>query len=223
MKGLILPNFDAALNDPEAIPEVLQTSPPVKKSHQNKDRKELNPVLYQLVETLKSNFNNYFSNQYKVTSMLPGELFSDLEANIIAENIDNINHAQTIGELIGGESIDGQFEMLHICVLNFRAGTEYKSYLNAQRVHHEEIVKEAERIHGIPEAMKKAKALARAKLRGPIEEAVNLRKRARKEKRIEKKEKMEREKEQKRLKWEQDRVYLEERKKFHSSNAGPNE
>jgi hypothetical protein len=117
--------------------------------------------------------------------------------------------------------INGQLEMLHNCLLNFCAGTEYKNYLNdylnEQRIYNKEIQREAERICGIPKATKKAKALARDKLQRPIKEDTNERKRAHEEQRIEKNRRLDDEREQKRLKCENDQEYLEEQKRFHAS------
>jgi hypothetical protein len=80
---LQLDNFDAALDNPNTLPEVLET-PPIKKTVKSKHRKELNAVLDQLVDTLIMNFNSFFSVQYKVTLFLPSKVFSPLEANLIA-------------------------------------------------------------------------------------------------------------------------------------------
>jgi hypothetical protein len=224
MKLLDLGNFDDVLNEPDTIlaMKTCDTSLPKKMYHRaNLNKGALNPVLDQLSDTLVSNFNIYFLDQYHdAASFLPEEIFSYSEAHEIASNVENIHNSKDIGVLIGDKLIDGQLEMLNNCVVNFQVGTEYNNYQNEKKEYDEKIRLEAERICRIPEDKRIAKALARVEVKKPIESAQNKKKRIREEQKVAREEKLANEKERKRLKWERDKAYIDERKIFWANQSG---
>ncbi|POW12128.1 hypothetical protein PSHT_04140 [Puccinia striiformis] len=157
MRITTMDNFDAMLDHPEHYVDSNPPQPSKGTSKRGGGKTNASgpiPVLDQFVVTLVDSFNNFFRNAYnrKPTSFLPSRLFSSLEANVIAENLDSIKSPYDVDQLIGGETMDDEAEMLYNCVVDFRRGTLFRSYKDEQERHEQDIQNEITRIRGIPEA-----------------------------------------------------------------------
>ncbi|POW09944.1 hypothetical protein PSTT_06398 [Puccinia striiformis] len=122
MMKLKVSNFEDLLDHPDNLTHklLLTTNAPLKKSHpaQVSEAEKLSPALDHLAATLVGEFNTFFFKTYKnVQSFLPCKLFGFLEANYIAEGFDSTKGTKDIRDLMGGELMDGQLDMLYKCVL----------------------------------------------------------------------------------------------------------
>ncbi|POW13595.1 hypothetical protein PSTT_03618 [Puccinia striiformis] len=71
---------------------------------------------------------------------------AQLKANYIAGEFDNIKGTKEIGDLIGGESIDGQLDMLYKCVVKFKSSEEYQSQIQKEANYQDNLQREMDRI-----------------------------------------------------------------------------
>ncbi|KNE89265.1 hypothetical protein PSTG_17277 [Puccinia striiformis f. sp. tritici PST-78] len=122
MMKLKVSNFEDLLDHPENLTHKLPltTNAPLKKSlpAQVSKAEKLSPALDHLAATLVKEFNTFFFKTYKnAPSFLPCKLFGFLEANYIAEGFDSTKGTKDIRDLMGGELMDGQLDMLYECVL----------------------------------------------------------------------------------------------------------
>ncbi|KAI9631011.1 hypothetical protein KEM48_013375, partial [Puccinia striiformis f. sp. tritici PST-130] len=118
MVKLKVSNFEDSLDHPDNLTHepTLTTNAPLKKTHRAQVSKaqKLSPALDHLAAILVEEFNTFFFKSYrKARSFLPCKIFGFLEANYIAEGFDSIKGTKDIGDLIGGELMDGQLDMLY--------------------------------------------------------------------------------------------------------------
>jgi hypothetical protein len=75
-------------------------------------------------------FKTFLCEKYRTATLsLPEEHFAELEAEDVAETLNNIQGAEEIQDDIGGETINGKLEMLYNCVVNFRKGSLFTTYI----------------------------------------------------------------------------------------------
>ncbi|KAI7964414.1 hypothetical protein MJO29_002512 [Puccinia striiformis f. sp. tritici] len=138
------------------------------------------------------------------------------------QTLDSIKDSDDIDDLIGGETMDGEAEMLHRCVVDFRGGVEFTNYKNEQERYEQEIEKAIQRIRRIPEAAKLSKQKKQnesvKQKRPTAAEAVENKKR-RTEEKMAKEKLAEREKEAKAKKWAEDSAFIELRKAVHGTGT----
>ncbi|KAA1123854.1 ATP-dependent DNA helicase sgs1 [Puccinia graminis f. sp. tritici] len=215
-------NFESLLDHPDSLydPQTCQPTSAKRTRCQKKKPCLPNPIIDQFVVTLVDNFNRFFRDTYgKARSFLPAELFSSLEANEIANNLDCITSQRDIDKYIGGEMIDGQLEMLHNCILNFREGTEFKNYKNEREKYDENIQNEIQRIKGIPEANRLAKQQLSTQQKEPKRLEAEEKKRKREVEKTAKEERLSREKEAKAKRWLDASAFIESRKQFYGTES----
>ncbi|KAI7948802.1 hypothetical protein MJO29_010467 [Puccinia striiformis f. sp. tritici] len=151
MRKLKVSNFEDSLDHPENLihePPVTADIP-LKKSHRAQASKaqQLSPALKHLASILVEEFNILFYEKYgRARSFLPSKLFGFVEANYIAGEFDNIKGTKEIGDLIGGESIDGQLDMLYECVVKFKSSEEYQSQIQKEANYQDNLQREMDRI-----------------------------------------------------------------------------
>ncbi|POV95739.1 hypothetical protein PSTT_16073 [Puccinia striiformis] len=122
---------------------------PLKKSHRAQASKahQLSPALNHLASIFVEEFNILFYEKYgRARSFLPSKLFGFVEANYIAGEFDNIKGTKEIGDLIGGESMDGQLDMLYECVVKFKSSEEYQSHIQKEADYQDNLQREMDRI-----------------------------------------------------------------------------
>ncbi|KAH9446126.1 hypothetical protein Pst134EB_023944 [Puccinia striiformis f. sp. tritici] len=151
MVKLKVSNFEDSLDHPDNLTHepTLTTNAPLKKTHRAQVSKaqKLSPALDHLAAILVEEFNTFFFKSYrKARSFLPCKIFGFLEANYIAEGFDSIKGTKDIGDLIGGELMDGQLDMLYKCVLKFKASEEYQSHIQRESDYQDNLQREMDRI-----------------------------------------------------------------------------
>ncbi|POV94206.1 hypothetical protein PSTT_16976 [Puccinia striiformis] len=151
MRKLKVSNFEDSLDHPENLihEPPLTADIPLKKSHRAQASKaqQLSPALKHLASILVEEFNILFYEKYgRARSFLPSKLFGFVEANYIAGEFDNIKGTKEIGDLIGGESMDGQLDMLYECVVKFKSSEEYQSHIQKEADYQDNLQREMDRI-----------------------------------------------------------------------------
>ncbi|POW14101.1 hypothetical protein PSTT_03160, partial [Puccinia striiformis] len=96
---------------------------------------KLSPALDHLAATLVEDFDTFFFKTYKrAQSFLPCKLFG----------FDSIKGTKDIGDLIGGESMDGQLDMLYECV-----SEEFQSHIQEEAKYQDKLQLEMDRIRSL--------------------------------------------------------------------------
>ncbi|PLW47986.1 hypothetical protein PCANC_09399 [Puccinia coronata f. sp. avenae] len=121
MSVMDINNFEALLDQPESFPdpELVPKKKRCAGGHKNHTEapKELTN---ELAVVLVVEFKTFFCEKYGTATLsLPEEHFVELEAENVAERLNDIQGAEEIQDLIGGETINGELEMLYNCVVNF--------------------------------------------------------------------------------------------------------
>ncbi|KAH9453136.1 hypothetical protein Pst134EB_017068 [Puccinia striiformis f. sp. tritici] len=131
MKITTINNFGSILDHPKHFPntDAARTSKKTTTRGGKASDSGPNPVLDRFAGSLVKNFNLFFRFWYKeATSFLPSQIFSGLEAHAIANSVDSIKDWCNVEDLIGGEAMDREAEMLYQCVVSFRGGGEFEDY-----------------------------------------------------------------------------------------------
>ncbi|KAI7949093.1 hypothetical protein MJO28_007914, partial [Puccinia striiformis f. sp. tritici] len=218
MKITTVNNFGSILDHPKHFPntDAARTSKKTTTRGGKASDSGPNPVLDRFAGSLVKNFNVFFRFWYKeATSFLPSQIFSGLEAHAIANSVDSIKDWCNVEDLIGGEAMDREAEMLYQCVVSFRGGGE-------QERHKQDIQNKIDKIHRIPKEkrLSKEKKNRKTTKRKPStagEVAENKRRRA--EEKIERDKKTEKEEEEKARKWAENSAFLESQKVFHGTGS----
>ncbi|KAA1079365.1 ATP-dependent DNA helicase sgs1 [Puccinia graminis f. sp. tritici] len=214
-------NIESSLDHPELL--IDPNSDQLIKQKQTRQAKKKtcvqNPVIAQFAVTLVENFNAFFKDTYgKARSFLPEELFGCLEANTIADNLDQINNEHDLVKFIG-DMVDGELQMLYNCVINFREGTEFKNYNREREKYSDNIDNEIQRIKGIPEANRLAKQQSSSQQKEPKRIETEERKRKREAEKTAKDEHLAKEKEAKARRWLEASAFIESRKEFYGTGS----
>ncbi|KAI7952133.1 hypothetical protein MJO28_007817 [Puccinia striiformis f. sp. tritici] len=151
MRKLKVSNFEDSLDHPENLihEPPLTANIPLKKSHRAQASKahQLSSALNHLASIFVEEFNILFYEKYgRVPRFLPSKLFGFVEANYIAGEFDNIKGTKEIGDLIGGESMDGQLDMLYECVVKFKSSEEYQSHIQKEADYQDNLQRKMDRI-----------------------------------------------------------------------------
>ncbi|EFP76779.1 uncharacterized protein PGTG_02240 [Puccinia graminis f. sp. tritici CRL 75-36-700-3] len=148
MLGIKVTNFEEALDDPKKLTggQLTAEISPLKKKKvdQPTKSKEFLLILDHLAVILVKRFDEFFYEVYgKARSFSPHTLFSLVEANVIAQRFEDIKSTMDIEELIGGEVMDGQLDVLHECLSKFKEqDIEYKTYVRKQNEYQETLQNE---------------------------------------------------------------------------------
>ncbi|PLW28600.1 hypothetical protein PCANC_24607 [Puccinia coronata f. sp. avenae] len=122
MSVMDIDNFEALLDQPESFsdPKLVPKKKRRAGGHKN-HTKAPEELTNELAAVLVVEFKNFFCEKYgTATSSLPEEHFAELEAENVAERLNNIQGAEEIKDLIGGKTINAELEMLYNCVVNFQ-------------------------------------------------------------------------------------------------------
>ncbi|PLW48369.1 hypothetical protein PCASD_02946 [Puccinia coronata f. sp. avenae] len=221
MSVMDINNFEALLDQPESFsdPKLVPKKKRRAGGHKN-HTKAPEELTNELAAVLVVEFKNFFCEKYgTATSSLPEEHFAELEAENVAERLNNIQGAEEIKDLIGGKTINAELEMLYNCVVNFQKGSLFTTYIEEREKYNKRIQDKIKETHD--------KKQAAIEQKQKMANEVVARKRKRAEEKIAKNERDANEKEAKRLKWLLDSAYIESRKVFHrtkaaqSNRAGP--
>ncbi|PLW26394.1 hypothetical protein PCANC_27792 [Puccinia coronata f. sp. avenae] len=125
MSVMDIDNFVALLDQPESFPdpELVPKKKRCAGGHKNHTEapKELTN---ELAVVLVVEFKTFLCEKYGTATLsLPEEHFAELEAEDVAETLNNIQGAEEIQDDIGGKTINGKLEMLYNCVVNFQKGS----------------------------------------------------------------------------------------------------
>jgi hypothetical protein len=187
-------NFEALLDQPDTFPDP-EMAP--KKNKQSGGHKEHDKTPEELAEqvaaVLVQEFTNFFFGKYgEAVLFLPKEHFTEFDARAIGSRLHKIQDSNEIQDLIGGETIKGELEMLHSCVVNFQKGEQFTHYIEERDKYNWDIQDK------LQETLNKKQTAAKQKKR--LADDVEARKRKRAEDKVAKNEREAREKEAKRQK-----------------------
>ncbi|KAA1139257.1 ATP-dependent DNA helicase sgs1 [Puccinia graminis f. sp. tritici] len=133
-------NFEEILEHPDKSVTSSIPKAPKKKVSRPRGKKDvtLTPTQHLLAATLVCRFKAFYIDMYgKARTFLPSVLFGVEEAEAMTRNLDLIKNPQDIAKLIGGETVKGQLNMLHVCLLEFLEGEDYTKYLDDSMIQKE--------------------------------------------------------------------------------------
>jgi hypothetical protein len=146
-------NFDSMVLFSELNPPVVNPVGPTLRKLAETEKlggfpKNMDPTLVAFANHLSEQFNNFFKiHMGNDPEYNAEELFGIESAKCIAHGMKDSTTREHIRKMIGGESMNGQVNMLFECVKTFWSGDTYQEYIRKARKAHDDLIRRMDAIN----------------------------------------------------------------------------
>ncbi|KAA1085602.1 ATP-dependent DNA helicase sgs1 [Puccinia graminis f. sp. tritici] len=154
LRNLNRDNFDDALMDAVQFPESVNVPKPKNSRSAVKESLIDNAELAATFKAhLMGTFTDFYEQRMSTSArFVAAELFQDHHALAVVHNLPNILNTDDLNDIIGGETVSGQLELLWNVITNFRSDPLYHEHMENQkksRLEAEELKKQKKREYGV--------------------------------------------------------------------------